>query len=305
MMRVSKILCLLMLVMVCSMTVSAFAAEPFRMKYALTVYSDEKGNGFNQPEGVACTGDKLIIADTGNGRLLEYSLVMGEPKGGKEIKLAQLPYPTRVLINSKGDIYVLDGRQRKIARLKPDGTFSQYVDLSAASGDISRPVVPVGIAIDESDTLYVLDEAGSRVIVVNNDGKIEREIPFPQKYGFITDVAADSKGNLFLTDAVNAVIYSATKDATAFSALTPSLKEDLKFASNIATDNKGALFVSDQNSGGIVVIGRDGTFRNRLLTFGWREGMIRYPAQICIDPQEGLFVADRGNYRIQKFVPLQ
>jgi Tfp pilus assembly protein PilZ len=65
------------------------------------------------------------------------------------------------------------------------------------------------------------------------------------------------------------------------------------------------LFISDQNSGGIIAIGQDGTFRNRLLSLGWKEGAVRYPAQICVNKDGGFFVADRANSRIQMFTPLK
>jgi Tfp pilus assembly protein PilZ len=65
------------------------------------------------------------------------------------------------------------------------------------------------------------------------------------------------------------------------------------------------LFISDQNSGGVVVVSQDGTFRNRLLSLGWKEGAVRYPAQICIGNNGAFFVADRANSRIQMFTPLK
>ena len=294
---------LMVLMIVLLPPLQAFGAEPIRLTHTFSLYADEKGNGFNQPEGVACSEDRLVVADTGNGRLVLYSLQDGEPRGGTAIKLPQLLYPVRVMITTKGDLYVLDGRQRKVARIARDGAFKAYVEPSELP--TQSMIVPAGIGVDGEDNLYVLDIPAGRVLVLNPDGKFLRRIDLPKEYGFITDLAVDPKGVVFLVDGVKSIVYSNAKDPAAFTPITDKLKDDLKFGSNIMTDKKGSLYVSDQNSGGIVVIGQDGTFRNRLLSLGWKEGAVRYPAQICIGSNGSLFVADRANSRIQMFTPLK
>jgi hypothetical protein len=282
---------------------SAFGAEAIKLKHALSLYTDEKGNALNRPEGVACTEDRLVVADTGNGRIVLYTLQGGEPRGGTEIKLTQVPYPKRVTIGPKGDLFVLDQRLRKVARLTREGAFSGYVEISGLPAE--GMVVPAGVDVDNKDTIYLLDIVGGRVLVLAVDGKLQRQIDFPKDYGFITDLTVDPQGIVFLVDGVRSMVYSNAKDQAVFSPITGTLKEDLKFPSNIMTDKKGTLFISDQNSGGIVVVGQDGTFRNRLLSLGWKEGAVRYPAQICIGIDGGFFVADRANNRIQMFTPLK
>jgi sugar lactone lactonase YvrE len=291
------------LVIVLLLPLHAFGAEPVIMKYALSAYADEKGIGLNQPEGIACKDDRLVVADTGNGRLVLYSLQDGQIKGGKEIKLPQVIYPIRARVNSKGDIFVLDERQRKVARLTPEGTFKQYLELGGLATE--GMVVPAGIDLDGADNIYLLDIVGGRVLVLDADGKMQRQINFPKEYGFITDLAANSKGTVFLIDGVKSMVYANAADPNVFAPITGIMKEDLKFPSNIVADARGMLFISDQNSGGVVVVSQDGTFRNRLLSLGWKEGAVRYPAQICIGNNGAFFVADRANSRIQMFIPLK
>jgi DNA-binding beta-propeller fold protein YncE len=294
---------LIVLMIVLLLPLHAFGAEPVVMKYALSAYADEKGIGLNQPEGIACKDDRLMVADTGNGRLVLYSLQDGELKGGKEIKLPQVVYPIRVRFNSKGDVFVIDERQRKVVRLTPEGVFKQYLELGGLPTE--SMVVPAGIDLDGADNIYLLDVPGGRVLVLDADGKMQRQINFPKEYGFITDLAVNAKGTVFLTDGVKSMVYANAADPNAFAAITGIMKEDLKFPSNIVADTKGILFISDQNSGGVVVVGQDGTFRNRLLSLGWKEGAVRYPTQICVHKDGGLFVADRANSRIQMFTPLK
>jgi len=280
----------------------AFGAEEIRFKHESSLYADEKGVGLNQPEGVACSNDRLAVADTGNGRLVLFTLQGGEFKGGTEIRLSQVLYPIRIVRNSSGDLFVLDGKQRKVARLSADGSFKQYVELSGLP--VEGMVIPAGISLDGNGLLYLLDIQGSRVLVFTDDGKYQRQIVLPKDYGFIADLAVNSKGTVFLLDSVHAMVYSTAKDPAVFLPVTERLKDDMTFPSNIIVDDKGLMYISDQNNGNIVVVNQDGTIR-RLFSTGWKEGALRYPTQLCINSNGDLFVADRANSRIQKFIPLK
>ena len=282
---------------------NSFSAEAIRLKYSYSLYNDEKGGTFSKPEGVVCGADSLVVADTGNGRIVLFSLKNGDAKGGKSIKSPQIVYPVRVKISSKGDILVLDGKSHKIARLNQEGVYSQYVELGGLPTE--GMILPVDIALDNNDNLYVLDVGGGRVLVLDPDGKFLRQIAFPKEYGFISYMAVDSNGAIYLVDSVTAILYSNVQDPSVFSPISSSLKEDLKFAGGMTLDSAGMIFISDQNSGGIVVVGHDGTLKTRLLDFGWNEGFVNYPSEICVDAGGDLFIADRGNSRIQVFVPLK
>ncbi len=281
----------------------SFADEAVRLRHVLSLYTDEKGNGLVQPEGVACGEDRLVVADSGNGRLVLYSLVSGDPKGGREIKIPQILYPVRVRIGSKGDLYVLDGRQRKVALLTGEGVFTRYIEPSGQPGN--SPIIPADIALDDSDNLYVLDVLAGRVLVLAPDGKFQRQVGFPKEFGFFTGLVVDGKGTVYAIDSVTATVYTNAKAAAVFAPLTASLKENLKFPISAAFDRNNLLYVADQNSGGIVMLRQDGTVLNRQLNLGWKEGFLRSPAEICLDKAGDLFVADRDNSRVQEFSPLR
>ena len=86
------------------------AAETARLRYLASVYADANGAGLNQPEGVACNGNgQVVVGDTGNNRLIRFTYADKAVCGGTEIKIPQLSAPARVQLNSKGEIYALDG----------------------------------------------------------------------------------------------------------------------------------------------------------------------------------------------------
>ena len=69
----------------------SFSAETVKFRYLQSVYFDDKGGGLKQPEGVACNEKSLlIVGDTGNDRLLQYTFQEKSLKAGNEIKIPQL-----------------------------------------------------------------------------------------------------------------------------------------------------------------------------------------------------------------------
>jgi hypothetical protein len=279
---------------------TSFGAETVKLRHLQSIYLDEKDRSLNLPEGVACNDKSLlIVGDTGNDRLLQYTFQGKNLKGGTEIKVPQLSNPTWVQINSKGEILALDRKKRRIIRLNPDGSFKGYVNPEEVPSPSA--FVPKSFKIDLNDHVYILDIFSGRVLVLDSQDKYQKQIPFPQGDGFYTDLAVDFRGNIFLIDSTRLMLFSAPKEGNSFIPLGGNLKEYLNFPAALTTDSKGILYVVDQDSGGIVIFGQDGSFLGRQLSMGWNEGLLRYPSQMCINAQGEGFIADRQNSRVQIF----
>lgn len=285
--------------MILAAAIGSQAAEPLKFRQVAPIYVDGKGAGIRQPEGVACRGNVLVVADTGNGRLLRYTIAGESWTPGGEIVLPQLPSPIRVDVNSKGEIFALDGQSRKIARVAVSGEFLGYV---ATPGEVQGTIVPRSFRIDRDDNLYILDVLSARVLMLDPSGKILREIPFPKEYGFFSDLAVDPGGSILLLDSVRKRVFKVAKNSLSAVPLTESLKEEAYFPVAIATDKQGTIFLVDQNGSGVVILGQDGTFRGRRLSMGWKEGFLRYPAEMCVTENGTAFIADRGNSRVAGFL---
>lgn len=276
------------------------AAEEVKLKPVISVYKDGNGGKLNQPEGVGCDDrSHVVVADSGNGRLLSYSFKDGKINPDTEIGLPQLPYPIKVQVDSKGEFLVLDGKLRKIARLSPGGEFRGYIEPTGPSS--AGSFVPRNFRIDSQDNMFILDVDTGRVLVLDPGGKFVREIPFPEKHGFFSDIAVAPNGNIYLIDSVGRRVFSSGRGSSSILPLTEEWNSDMNFPTSIAADAKGHLFVVDQTGGGVVILGQDGSFAGRPVTMGWKEGFLRYPSQICINKQGTVFVADRGNNRLQIF----
>lgn len=276
------------------------AAEITAPKLIQPVLTDNKEGMMKSPQGVACNKDgSFIVADSGNGRLLSYTFADDAVKGGGEIRPAQMAYPQRVQLNSKGEIYVLDGKLRKILRLNPQGGFLGFLDPQGIPGGTAP--VPKSFKIDAEDNIYVLDTFSERVLMLDPAGKYQKSIAFPSPHGFITDLAVSWGGSVYLVDSTNCMVFVAAKDATAFSPLTKSMKADMDFPGYLTIDGKGNIYVVDQDGGGIILLGPDGSVRTRILSMGTKAGSLYYPGQICLSEKGNLFVADRDNNRVQIF----
>ncbi len=268
--------------------------------YLVSVYADDKEVGIRLPEGVACGSKGLVVVgDTGNDRLLTFTYRDRTLSAVGAIKVSQLTAPARVRLNSKGDIYALDSKQRRIVHLDAAGQFRDVVSFEGAPPPAT--IVPKSFTIDSADTIYVLDEFSGRVLVLNAQGRYQRALPFPDGIGFATDLAIDFEGNLLLLDSVKRRIYTAAKDGKAFAQLGGDLTASVATMPTSITASKGIIFIAEGSGSTIDAFGRDGKYLARVLAQGRSEGALDYPAQICVNDKDEVFIADRDNSRVQIF----
>ena len=193
----------------------SIGAEVLKLRHFQSVYADDKEAGFSSPEGVGCDGNHILVADSGNGRLVQFTLIDGKAMPDKEIKVPELSVPVRVRTNSKGEIFALDGRQKRVVRFNSAGAYLGRVD--AAGSPPPSTVIPRSFDIGKDDSIYLLDVFGSRVLILTPEGKFVKKIDFPVEYEVISDLAVDGKGSVFLIDSVKAMVYVAAKGSEKFS----------------------------------------------------------------------------------------
>jgi hypothetical protein len=276
---------------------AAARAEGLVVTYAATIYADQENQRLNAPEGVACgAGGRLVIADTGNARLVSYAMKDGIPDGGSPLKLDEVRYPTRLQLDGEGSLLVLDRRKKQIARVDlSTRKFAGWVELPApATG-----AVVGAFALDGARNLYVYEITTAKVSVLDPAGKVTRTIDVPRGAA-IRDLAVDGGGKLYAVDAIGAMVWTADRAETAFKPLTKSLKDVMSFPAYV-TLTKGRIYLVDENGGGVVILGQDGSYLGRRLAYGWNEGLVRYPAQLCISEAGEAILADRQNNRVQVF----
>jgi hypothetical protein len=277
---------------------TAGAARAQSLTHAGTIYADSAGQKLKSPEGIACTANgTIVIADTGNGRLLTVAMAGDAVTNVSEIKLPELVQPTRVRAAKDGTLFVLDRKKRRVARIA-GGKFGGWVEVP---GEPSGSVAVSAFGLDGAGNVFLLDATNSVVRVVDAAGTGGRTITLPSaREALMVDITADEGGRIYAVDAIGRQVWSGESGAASLKPFSKSLKDVMSFPSYVAM-NKGRLFVVDQNGSGLVLLGQDGAFIGRRLSLGWNEGLVRYPAQICFDDAGQVFVADRQNNRVQAF----
>jgi len=275
--------------------------KAIQFRHRLSIYSDGRNGGLKHPEGIAC-GDSagLVVADSGNGRLLRYVFEKNALNPAATVfEVPQLVYPVKIEISAKGDMYVLDGRQRRIIRLGSDGSFRGYLEPQGVPGGNRH--VPRSFSLGADDKIYILDILSERVLVLNPDGGYVKQVDFPEKFGFFSDLTVDDRGNILIVDSIDNMLFSARDTAARVSPLTSALKQYMRYPAGITTDARGRIYLVDRNGGQVVILGQDGSYLSRQSTFGWKEGHLNFPAQACINEQNEVFIADTLNSRVQIF----
>jgi DNA-binding beta-propeller fold protein YncE len=274
-------------------------AQDVKLRPMRPIYVDSLGAAIDAPEGVASDGSsRLVVADTGNRRFLLFDVTEDSISATAEFRLGQVPVPVRVRFDSGGEILALDGKSHRIARIASNGSFKSFVELTPAAG--RSAVVVKGFEVDDEDNLYVLDTAGSRIAVTDGAGNLQRTIVFAPEVEFLSDLTVNASGAVFAIDSVGRRVFVARKGDGALAPLTETLDEDMAFPTAITADRSGYLYISDRSGGGIVVLGENGSFQGRHSSRGRSQGFLWYPSGLATDGDH-LFVADRGNNRIQVF----
>src|SRR5262245_54264986 len=206
------------------------------------------------------------------------------------LKVPEIAYPIRVDGDATGALVVLDGKTRRLGRVRANGSFAGWIDIPQAEG--AAPPVVRGFALASQGAVLAADVAGRGGGQVGASGGLERAITLPAGARGISDVALDGRGSVFALDGVGRRVYVARPGEGTFSALSGSLAEDLDLPGAIEADPSGRLLVTDVNGGGVVILGADGSFRGRQSAFGWKDGFLRYPTDLCSTGHGLLVIAD-------------
>ncbi len=207
----------------------------------------------NDPENVAVDANgNLYIADFNNHRIRRVApdgkitsfagsgAGLGFGGDGGPANAARLAFPNDVAVDGVGDVYISDSSNQRVRKItNATGVITTIAgNGSAGSGGDGGPAtsallnVPTGIALDTAGNLFIADRSNARVRrVAVSDGIIttiaggnsgfspDGAIAFGARLNFVTGVAADPKGVVYLSDRDNfrirKIVAAAGGDTTA------------------------------------------------------------------------------------------
>jgi uncharacterized protein (TIGR03437 family) len=288
----------------------------------------------------------LYIADADNNRVREVTglnikTIAGKSTGGFSgdggpASAALLSYPTGVLVDSKGNLYIADQSNDRIRLINTALTISTFAGANHFAGDSGSATsallnLPSHALMDASGNLYISDSMNNRIRKVNAAGTITTVAGTgvcaysgdngPAASAAIClpgQMALDSTGRLYFADTLNSVVrrIETTGVITTFAGtgtfgttgdLGPATAAQFELPVGLAFDAAGNLFVSDNYAHTVRKIGTDGkitAFAGSLEGFSGDGNLataarLDTPGQLAVSGSD-LYIADTANYRVRK-----
>lgn len=302
--------------------------ETERIKFVRTIVSDEdlgKDTTFSQklmnflggdvpapnrivePMGVVASDDsqRVYISDFSQQDVFIYDF-----QNKKFRKIEDISRPMGLALDAKEQLYVVEQMKKDVVVFSPQG---QRINV------ISDPslVRPSGVAIDrQRGKIYVVDTGVNMkankfkahdVKVFDMKGKLLKTIgkrgSGNGEFLFPTYAAVDPKGNLYVTDTLNARVQMFDPDGKYLKTFGSRGSGWGQFdkPKGVALDTFGNVYVADSGWSNIQIFNQKGQI---LLFFGGRgqyPGMLMNPTTVAIDKNNRIYVADYLNHRVDVY----
>ena len=304
---------------------------------------------FNSPTGIVIDGSgNLFVADTVNCSIRKITSggvvttvagtvgVPGQLNGTGAV--ARFSYPSGLAIDGSGNIYVADTTNFTVRKMTSAGVVTTLAGnpLSRGTADGTGAAAlfyqPTGVAVDSSGNVYVTDTGNSTIRKITSGGVVTTISGVPliegsangtgtaAEFFLPAGIAADSGGNLYVSDTYNNVIRKITPSVvvTTFAGTVGGGSADGTGSSaqfngpaGVAVDGSGNLYVADQLNQTIRKISPSGavtTLAGTAGDIGLNDGtggaaQFYRPFGVCVDQGGTVYVADSGNHTVRKITP--
>ena len=262
-------------------------------------FSGDKGPAlkasFNFPAGLCLDqAGNLYVADRNNHRVrrIDTSGIVttvagaGVPDmggdGGPAID-AHLNYPSDLVCDGKGNLYISDRSNNRIRKVDVKGTITTVAGMGPPEfgGDFGPATdallkYPFGIDLDRKGNLYIADRGNNRIRKVDTQG-------------IITTVAGDS-AHFFSGD------YG------------PATRASLAYPTDVVVDDKGNLYIADRNNNRIRKVDSLGIMTTVMGIGKYEyngdneiasETTLHLPFALALSPDGKLIIVDRNHFRVR------
>ncbi|MEA2218204.1 MAG: tripartite motif-containing protein 71 [Solirubrobacteraceae bacterium] len=265
-----------------------YGSAPGELAYPRAIAADASGSLY-----VANTGnDRIDVFDRSGGLLRSFG-ASGRSNG-------QFNTPLGVGADASGIRAVTDSVNGRVQLLNPDGSIATVWGSVAPGPTILRN--PVAVAFDAAGNGYVLDKRRARILVFDRaTGLLSRTIASqgggPGQLLDPSALAITAGGTISVADTGNERIARFSTAGDYLGART-----DVGPVVGIAVTPDGSrTYVNDKRY--IRVFGADDVQIVEFGGLGSKLGKLAAPAQMALDAAGNLWVAERGNNRVQEFGP--
>jgi DNA-binding beta-propeller fold protein YncE len=267
------------------------------------LFGKEPPRAMLKPMGV-CTdgGSRLFVCDCDAQLVHVFDLSTRDYQQWKPPAKGARPFVQPVaLAYGSGRLFVADSLDGSVFVFDSKGAFQGTI------GDnwLHRPC---GLAVDTPrERLLVVDSAAHQIVVLGLDGRrlarIGKRGGEPGEFNFPTNIAIDSRGQIYVSDSLNFRVQVLDAD---FKPLRQfGRKGDLpgyfSQPKGLAIDHDDHLYVVDANFEAVQLFDRDGAVLMSFGKEGHGPGEFWLPVGIHCDPSGRIWVADSFNKRVQVF----
>lgn len=230
---------------------------------------------------VSDSANHIIRKINKNGVVMTYAGLVGQPGITDGVSsTAQFLFPNGLAVDASNNLYVTDSGNNVIRKIAPDGQVSLFAGIPGSAGSTDGANLndatfnwPVGIAINSTGALFVIDKGNNAVRKIEN--------------GYVTTLAGDP---------LNAGYVDGVGSAAQFS--NPQ---------GIAVDQNGFIYVADTGNNAIRKITSSGVVSTLaggnglgFLDGAGTQALFNYPIGIAVDTSGQVYVSDFNNQIIRK-----
>lgn len=298
---------------------------------SLTMFAGESGLLFDK-------SGNLVTVDRGNDRVrvltsstqIVTTIAGGYTGDGGQGTASALNLPQGINFDRAGNLYIADTDDHRIRKLTSGGLINTIAGtgISGYTGDGGPATAatldgPTAVAADLNHNVYIADQFGFVLRVVNSSGIISTS-PATGLFFGLYGLATDAAGNLYGADPFACVIWKITStgtvtalagDAVGFQCgyngdNIPATQALLNSPNDVAVDSVGNVYIADNLNNRIrVVSASTGKIRtwagNGICGFSGDGGpataaMICTPYGVAVDKNRNVDIADSGNGRIRQ-----
>jgi sugar lactone lactonase YvrE len=228
---------------------------------------------------------------------------------------ARFNYPSGVAVDNSGNVFVADYENCTIRKVTPAGTVTTLAGhpiaagLVDGTGSAARFNVPVGVAVDNTGTLFVADAVNASIRKVAPGGEVTTPVPPSAGLRSPAGIAVDAAGNAYFADQYDNTILklspsgllttlAGTAGEIGFLDGTGSAAR-FNSPSAVAVDLSGNVYVADTWNSAIRKINPAGV----VTTLVHPSAGLNMPGGVAADTVGNIYVADTWNDLIRKVTP--
>jgi ABC-type Fe3+ transport system permease subunit/DNA-binding beta-propeller fold protein YncE len=212
----------------------------------------------------------------------------------------QVIYPRAITYSKLDDSFFICDREARIQHLDREGKpLAEWRTPKWAQGK------PVGLSVGPDGNLYVPDTHYYRVLVYSPAGELLREWGSkgtdPGQFIYPTDIAFDSKGNIFVSeygDNDRIQVFKPTGEFLYQFGRFGDAPGEFSRPQSMVIDGE-LVYVTDSCNHRLTVFKTDGTFVRNMGQVGSNAGEFRFPYGLDMDSRGRLVVCEFGNNRVQ------